>query len=102
MKNIISKIAYELYKQDWIDTHTNIRQRLDSIVDYYLETDGQYGNSTYDKYIYEVGFNGEIYACYDEFLDNEYQDKEYIIGLLKDTKLIYFYINDIKLEEIEV
>ena len=35
-------------------------------------------------------------------LDNEYQDKDYIIGLLKDKKLIYFYINDIKLEEIEV
>ena len=102
MKNIISKIAYELYKQDWIDTHTNTRQRLDSIVDYYLETDEQYSNPTYDEYIYEVGFNGEIYDCYDEFLDNEYQDKDYIIGLLKDTKLIYFYINDIKLEEIEV
>ena len=102
MKNIISEIAYELYNQDWIDTHTNTRQRLDSIVDYYLETDGQYSNSTYDEYIYEVGFSGKIYACYDEFLDNEYQDKDYIIGLLKDTKLIYFYINDIKLEEIEV
>lgn len=101
MKNIISKIAYELYKQDWIDTHTNARQRLDSIVNYYIETDEQYSSTTYEEYLDDVGFSGEIYACYDEFLENEYLEKDYIIGLLKDTKLIYFYINDIKLEEIK-
>ncbi len=30
----------------------------------------------------ESGFDGEQYACYDEFLDAEYQDDEYMRQLL--------------------
>ena len=32
----ISKVAYELYKQEWIDTHTTRDMRLDALREYHL------------------------------------------------------------------
>ena len=31
----ISEIAYELYKQNWVDTHTTREMRLDALREYY-------------------------------------------------------------------
>lgn len=88
----ISEVAYELYKQNWIDTHTTPKLRLQVINDYYdyiqetMENDDCEDFECYDsleEYIYDNGYpNGEMYACFDEFLDNEFQDKEYMKKLL--------------------
>ena len=42
----------------------------------------------------EIGFNGEIYVCYDEFIDNEYQDKKYIRSLLDNEELFEEYLEE--------
>lgn len=49
---------YELYKIDWCE------QRNISLKDAIANK--------------ENGINGEMYVCFDEFMDNEYQDKEYM------------------------
>jgi hypothetical protein len=93
MKNmLISDVAYELYKQNWIDTHTTPQLRLQVINDYYnyiqeiMEDEDCDDLQEYDsleEYIYDNGYpNGEMYVCFDEFLDNEFQDKEYMKKLL--------------------
>lgn len=99
---MIKQLCYELYKIDWKHSHMITKEReMDSIKKYHeilddltsLVDDTEY---TYDDYLEEFGYNGELYVCYDEFCDAEYQDKEYMCSLLGDNKkLVDVYYEDI-------
>ena len=70
----ISEVAYELYKQNWIDTHTSPEMRLKALRDYYQYVDECLDNAepyeSFEKWIYEQGYDGGIlYVSFDEFLD---------------------------------
>lgn len=97
----ISEIAYELYKQDWIDTHTTKEMRMNVLRGYYtyvqdcIEED--FDIDSFEEYSWESGYGeGEIYVCYDEFLDNEYLEKDYIKELLNDDNLYELYLKDLE------
>ena len=97
---MIRRLCYELYKVDWKKSHmiTNERE-MDSIRDYYanlVDNDMVY---TYNDYLEEFGYDGELYVCYEEFCDDEYYDKEYICSLLDNEKLIAMYYNDIDTDD---
>lgn len=84
------KTLYELYKIDWMQRISPERQQ-DAIKNYFeeMESEGvEYSNSnkecSFSSYIEAVGYDGEIYACFDEFCDNELEDKDYIYGLIGD------------------
>lgn len=88
---MMKELAYELYKQDWIDGHTTPEMRLRSMQQYYedfLSTDVPY--PTYEEYLQDVGFDGNIYACFEEFVANEYENEEYMKYLLGDEIYAYF------------
>lgn len=95
----IRKIAYDLYKQQWIDTHSTEAMRLDAIREYHKDRkeciDNKMEINPYEEWLTDVSFNGLIYACYEEFCNNEYLDEGYMISLLKDEILIKYYIKDI-------
>lgn len=95
MKNI-SELAYELYKLDWKKNHMITAEiEQDMLKDYYeglAEFDGSY---TFDNYIEEFGYYGEIYACYDEFMDSEYIDTEYMDFLFDNDVLYKEYTEDL-------
>ena len=96
---MISKYAYELYKIDWKRSHEITAEvELKYIQDYYngFEEKGEDEDYSFEEYLEEVGYGGECYVCYDEFLDNEYLDGEYMEELIKDKKLIKLYHKDIK------
>lgn len=100
---MISKYAYELYKIDWKRSHRITEEKeIDSIRRYYnmLEEDDADMDYTYEEYFEEFGYQGELYACYEEFLDNEYLDAEYVEGLLESKRLIALYHKDIKETEV--
>ena len=94
---MISKLCYELYKVDWKHSHMITAEReMDSIKDYYeglVDSDTEY---TYNDYLEEFGYDGELYVCYEEFLDAEYLDEDYICSLLDNENLIDMYRKDIK------
>lgn len=96
----IKQLCYELYKEDWKFNHIYTTDILGSYVDYYnylKECEMSSGEYSYDDYIFEYGYNnGEIYACFDEFLENEYLETEYIEELLNDDKVFELYLKDIK------
>lgn len=95
--SMISKLCYELYKVDWKHSHMITAEReMDSIKDYYeglVDSDTEY---TYNDYLEEFGYDGELYVCYEEFLDAEYLDEDYICSLLDNENLIDMYRKDIK------
>lgn len=94
---MISKLCYELYKIDWKHSHMITTEReMDSIKDYYEGLVFDDIDYTYNDYLEEFGYNGELYVCYDEFLDTEYLDEDYICSLLNNEELIDMYRNHIK------
>ena len=90
IENDISKIAYALYKQDWVDCHTTPWQRLQSIREYhdYVQECHDEGETpmSYEEYLFDYGFQGSLYVCYEEFCDEEYHDIGYIKHLLGDDE----------------
>ena len=96
---MLKKYAYEAYKLDWKRSHGITEEKeLHYIKDYYDGFEEEYEDEdySYEEYLEEVGYGGECYVCYDEFLDNEYLDEEYMEELLKAKNLIRLYHKDIK------
>lgn len=94
----ISEIAYEKYKQDWVDTHTTPQERITAYENYNKYVEEAVANSEdlklFNEWIEEIGYPDGIYVCYDEFIDTEYFDREYIRYILDDEELIEEYEKD--------
>lgn len=75
----IASTAYEKYRFLWFYDHY---YSLDEIFDEMKKFD------SYEEFE-QVGMYGEIYACYKEFLSNEFLDEKYMKTLLepKDYRL---------------
>lgn len=94
----IRKLCYELYKLDWKRSHMITREiEMDSLKDYYENLVDE--NYTYEDYIEEFGYDGELYACYEEFLEVEYLERGYIHSLLDNVDLEKEYELDVESEE---
>ena len=94
----ISKLCYELYKVSWKDSHGITAEiEMDSIKNYYeYIIEFGYDDCTYDDYLFEFGYDCGLYACYEEFCENEYLNWNYMFGLLDNERLIEMYVNDTK------
>lgn len=93
----IKKLSYELYKVDWKKAHGITSEReMKEIKNYYIDLIDSGAEYTFNDYIEEFGYDGELYACYEEFLDCEYEDTEYMKALLSDKSLIKQYLEDIE------
>ena len=89
----IKKLCYELYKLDWKREHgITHNMTTDALKNYYEEFSEDY---SFEDYLRDFGYEGKVYACFDEFLDNEYLEEDYICKLLDNTNLINLYLLDI-------
>ena len=96
MINNIKDLAYELYKTDWM-SRISTERRFNALRDYYLNVDTETRYSyTFEEWISEQGYDGELYVCFAEFLQTEYLEDEYMKALLADTALYEEYLKDIK------
>lgn len=94
----IKRMCYELYKADWKHCHISFERELETIQDYFVGLIDAYTEYTYEDYLDEFGYNGELYVCYEEFCESEYLDEEYMCSLLGYDDLIIWYKKDIKEE----
>lgn len=103
---------YELYQLDWLSSHgysvMDVVEEISECIadrisiemnspysDYDLGQGRRIGGRKYEKDITDIyreevaawsrdgGFLGEIWACFNEFLDAEYTDIDYILNLIK-------------------
>lgn len=90
MKNI-RRGTYALYKAGWVLEHVTDSMLAKTYMEYcQLMLVGIVDvNTTFEEYIEEYGFDGEIYSSYSEFLHNEYQNEEYMTSLLGKKSDIY-------------
>ena len=96
----VSEMVYALYVQNWIDENTTAEMRLQNIREYYsycqecLAEDED--PESYEDWLFESGFHGSLYVCYDEFCDAEYRDEDFVRSLLcNNESLMDLYFQDI-------
>lgn len=88
----ISDIAYARYQFDWMISHGYIVDSLSDVADEqkYECFNGlcklDYQTPTFSDYLFEHGFGGETWACYDEFLQAEYLDVDYMHTILNEDE----------------
>lgn len=90
---IASYFVYELYKVDWVENHISPQRRTKAVNEYLsyrqeCERDGV-GCEEYMDWIEEYGFDGELFASYDEFMDAEYHDRDYIRYLISSQSRLF-------------
>jgi hypothetical protein len=98
MKKLRKKI-YGLYKEDWMFEHGIDDEAVIKASNNYIELvkAGEFSGS-FEDYLDEFGFNNELYVSYEEFLDNEYKDTEYMVTLLMENgyyRKVDKYLSDI-------
>lgn len=79
----IKKIAYEKYKLDWMLHHgytlTDLINGLELMRE---ENEDDSIQQLFVDWEYGFGFGSEIWVCFDEFIDNEYTDTDYMKQIL--------------------
>lgn len=94
----IREIAYEKYKLSWMCSHGFTLSDLMRELHAYQEGDFILLPELFREWELEAGFSGSIWACFDEFLDAEYQDEEYMESLLTKSEFVR-YLSDKNKEE---
>lgn len=83
----IKKIAYEKYQLDWMIAHGHsITELLRELECMRQEDPEQSIFAMFEEWEYSFGFGGEVWACYDEFLETEYKNESYMKALLTETE----------------
>ncbi|MDO4647178.1 MAG: hypothetical protein Q4B26_00910 [Eubacteriales bacterium] len=87
----IEEIAYERYKSDWLISRGYTLEDLCTEMLLFTANSERVNIETEARKEYKIwemdrGMGGELYACFDEFLNCEYQDKEYMRTILTDRE----------------
>ena len=78
--------CYQLYKIHWLKTNVGAERFLSEYFSYLLEKEGEgwEDSFSFEDYLFEYGFGGAIYVCFDEFLGAEFLDEEFMEALLAE------------------
>ena len=93
----IRELAYELYKMDWM-RRISCGFQMDTLKDYYQKTTEEDREVyTFEDYVLEYGYSGQLYVGFNEFLRAEYLDEFYMKSIFyKNDKLFKEYQEDLK------
>lgn len=92
----IKQKAYEKYQLDWMASHGKSLDDLVDCVQAWWEDDETRefcSPKTAFADFEKAGFDGEIWACFDEFLEIEYRDMEYMGSLLNPDEYIEYLMD---------
>lgn len=89
----LQEIAYELYKIDWIRDNITPELQLQVEREFWLESleyEQEFNDVLlWSNWIWDNGYHGSLYACFNEFLDYEYEDEEYMKYLLDEDSEVW-------------
>ena len=100
MEHTIEQIAYRKYQLHWMMTHGYSLDCLNDVAnDWWNEkfADPLYEQSFID-FLDEHGFYGALYACFSEFLQAEYRNKNYMKDILTAAEYDN-YLHSVWIEE---
>lgn len=95
----IKEVAYEKYQWHWLMSHDySINDLSDSASDWFnMRLSDPNNDDPFSDYVFDQGINGMLWACFDEFVNCEYQDADFMRGLLSEPEYVE-YCNDIEAE----
>ena len=93
----ITETSYDLYKLNWIDENVSLAELKQKYADYenfYKQMRARKFRKKeipdYDKYVEDMGgYKNGIYETFDEFLQNEFLNGDYMCELLIDEPELY-------------
>lgn len=91
MNKTIYQKAYELYQLDWLQKHDH---SLNDLFEVITKIGAEKSAVDFKTIFEETGFDGDIYACYEEFLTNEYLDISYMFHLLTTEEFVEYLKNE--------
>lgn len=92
MTKTIKEIAYQKYQLDWMMKHG---YGIGDLIELLAETEKEAWDcglpdanceSVFDDWELDVGFNGSLWVCFNEFLGAEYVNRPYMQDLLDSTE----------------
>ena len=89
----IKKRVYERYQTWWMMSHDIKVTDISLLADEWRADAEEY--QTFADYIEEQGFDGSIWACFEEFISAEYLDMEFVSMLLPEDALYKEYLKDL-------
>ena len=93
----IVNIAYEKYKLDWMISHGHtLEELMHELNIMQKEENSSTVSNLYEDWEYGFGFSGEIWVCYDEFIECEFLNIDYMKNILtKHEYDVYLaYVNE--------
>ena len=86
--NIKLYVYNEVYKKEWYRAHGISEEQIKAkMAEYEKDCENDEFEGSFEDFELEYGYNrGEIYVCFDEFLDNDINDYKDLIKELKQTK----------------
>lgn len=90
----IRQTAYEKYQHDWRISHHIDEKVVNQTIQEYVSNIAE-DEVPFSEWLFERGFGGSIWVCFNEFLGAEYQDKEYMKTLLTEEEY-QMYETDIR------
>jgi hypothetical protein len=96
----IKAIAYDKYQLYWLISHGYTIKDISDLAEEWLQErlSNPSDSESFNDYLFVQGFSGSLWVCFEEFLNSEYLDEEYIKGLLNDLEYEE-YKKDIKKED---
>ena len=98
----IKEVAYRKYQLDWMMTHgytvNDVIDQLENAAKQSFDEEDvnehiqdhagitRLFDQAGDIFLYETGFDGSMWVCYQEFLDAEFLDAEYMKELLSSSE----------------
>lgn len=83
----ITKIAYEKYRLDWMIRHNHTLTELMEFMEVaQLDAPTAFARVLFSYWESNCGFDGELWACYDEFMQTEFLNVAYMENILTNTE----------------
>lgn len=109
--------AYERYQLKWMMEHGYSLGDIKEIVTEIIGEKAEYNpllilsnrevllkevENVTDSFLNERGFSGNIFSCKNEFLSNEYQDRDYMQQLLDETDFALWMVETSQFETFDI
>ena len=91
----ISQKAYGKYQMNWMMSHGYSLYDVFDAIKEAIDENNRYDTdddvfSYIRNYFDDQGFGGELFVCFEEFMDNEYKDIEFIYDLLSKEEFFEY------------
>jgi hypothetical protein len=86
-----TRYAYEKYKLHWMLSHGHTLKELMEELDFVQKyCAGRTVSEMFDILVCDSGLNGEMWVCYEEFMECEFMDEEYMENILTLNEMLTY------------